>query len=73
MIKVDWFEDMGHNSIYVHVFENDQNNTIWSCHDYNEISDMITDGFMKWEDDESIIAYLRELGIIKSNAEEMEL
>ena len=65
MIGVDWFEELGHNAIYIHVYENDQNCTLWACHDLQEIEDLIQSGFFTWENNDELINYLRSLDIIK--------
>ena len=62
---IDWWAERDRHSIVV---TDENGNDVWECWD-EDCVDMVEDGFIKWENDKSVIEYLEEVGIIKQAKE----
>lgn len=63
LIDIDWWQERDRHSVVV--YENDDREvTLFEVWD-DEVPELIEDGFFKWEDDDSVIDYMEELGLIK--------
>ncbi len=63
--EVHWFEERGDASIWVEDVRT--NDSVWELFGAEEIHELIEDGFIKWEDDESVLRYLKDMRIIRES------
>jgi hypothetical protein len=68
---VDWHEELGHNSMYIHVYQENPNNTIYENHDVKDIINLIESGFFSWENNDQLIWYLKNCGVIANQKYEV--
>ena len=61
---VDWWQERDRASVVV---TDSRDRDVWELWD-DDVYEMIADGFFKWEDDQSVIDYLSEVGIIREKA-----
>lgn len=65
--RVDWWQERDRASVVVY----DQNDKdVWEAWDEN-VHELIEDGFIKWEDNDSVLEYLLSLDIIREGKNEM--
>lgn len=69
-IEIDWFEERG--ECYINVMKDGE--SIWSIDSRSEgsspedVYDFLEDNGIKWGDDDAIISYLEEIGILKTSS-----
>lgn len=67
-LDFDWWQERDRASVVVYT-DDSRNVEIWAAWDEN-VHELIEDGFIKWEDDDSVLDYLEHLGIVEFVEEE---
>lgn len=61
-IKIDWWNERDRKSVVAYLDDHDVE--LWEAWD-DDVDELIEDGFLKWDDDDSVIEHMSDIGAIE--------